>query len=89
MTDLITKLVSILHVKAPHAERYFYEHLGLDAAIAACEQASLSFVVEVERPREDCTYRSSKSRPTVRCWPAPGSPAPSRPAAHLVHAAAN
>ncbi len=106
MTDLITKLVPILHVKDPDAERYFYEHLGLrtsyegpeypgfiavgndhvefglsrrpdadpakagitwqlgvsdaDAAIAACERANLSFVVDVERPREDWTYRVIK-----------------------------
>ncbi len=28
-----------------------------DAAIAACEMSNLSFEVEVERPREDWTYR--------------------------------
>jgi len=28
-----------------------------DAAIAACEQSRLSFEVDVERPREDWTYR--------------------------------
>ncbi len=103
MSDLITKLVPILHVKDPDAERRFYERLGLrttyegpeypgfiavgndhvefglsrqpdaepdvpgitwqlgvsdaDAAIAICEQSGLSFAVEVERPREDWTYR--------------------------------
>jgi len=103
MRDLITKLVPILHVKDPGAERRFYERLGLrttyggpeypdfiaigndhvefglsrrpdayptaagitwqlgvsdaDAAIAACEQSRLSFEVDVERPREDWTYR--------------------------------
>jgi hypothetical protein len=31
-----------------------------DNAIAACEQSSLSFEVEVERPREDWTYRVIK-----------------------------
>ncbi len=31
MSDLITKLVPILHVKDPSAERRFYEHLGLRA----------------------------------------------------------
>lgn len=29
MSDLITKLVPILHVKDPSAERRFYEQLGL------------------------------------------------------------
>jgi catechol 2,3-dioxygenase-like lactoylglutathione lyase family enzyme len=29
MTELITKLVPILHVPDPDAERRFYEHLGL------------------------------------------------------------
>jgi len=29
MSDLITKLVPILHVKDPGAERHFYEQLGL------------------------------------------------------------
>ena len=28
-----------------------------DAAIAACEKSNLSFEVEVERPRDDWTYR--------------------------------
>jgi len=106
MSDLITKLVPILHVKDPSAERRFYEQLGLrttyegpeypgfiavgndavefglsrrpdaapaasgltwqlavsdaDTAIAACEQAGLSFGVTVERPREDWTYRVVK-----------------------------
>ncbi len=106
MSDLITKLVPILHVKDPGAERSFYERLGLrttyegpeypgfiaigndhvefglsrhpnanpgasgitwqlgvsdaDDAIAACEQSSLSFEVELERPREDWTYRVIK-----------------------------
>ena len=106
MSDLITKLVPILHVTDPGAERRFYEQLGLrttyegpeypgfiavgndvvefglsrrpnadpaasgltwqlavsdaDAAIAACEQAGLSFEVTVERPREDWTYRVVK-----------------------------
>ncbi len=101
--DLITKLVPILHVKDPSAERRFYEQLGLhttyegpeypgfiavgndavefglslrpdadpavsgltwqlgvsdaDAAIAACEQADISYEVTVERPREDWAYR--------------------------------
>jgi catechol-2,3-dioxygenase len=108
MSDLITKLVPILHVKDPGTERLFYERLGLrttyegpeypdfiavgndhvefglsrradadpaaagitwqlgvsdaDAAIAACEQSSLSFEVDVERPREDWTYRVIKIR---------------------------
>ena len=31
MADLITKLLPILHVKDPHAERDFYVHLGLRA----------------------------------------------------------
>jgi catechol-2,3-dioxygenase len=106
MSDLITKLVPILHVQDPGAERRFYERLGLrttyegpeypdfiavgndhvefglsrrpdaepavagitwqlgvsdaDAAIAACEQSSLSFEVDVESPREDWTYRVIK-----------------------------
>jgi catechol 2,3-dioxygenase-like lactoylglutathione lyase family enzyme len=29
MSDLITKLVPILHVEDPNAERHFYEQLGL------------------------------------------------------------
>jgi catechol 2,3-dioxygenase-like lactoylglutathione lyase family enzyme len=103
MSDLIMKLVPILHVKDPDAERRFYERLGLrttyegpeypgfisvgndhvefglsrhpdaeptaagmtwqlgvtdaDAAIAACEQLGLSFIVDVQRPREDWIYR--------------------------------
>ena len=106
MSDLITKLVPILHVQDPGAERRFYERLGLrttyegpeypgfiavgndhvefglsrrpdaepavagitwqlgvsdaDAAIAACEQSSLSFEVDVESPRQDWTYRVIK-----------------------------
>jgi predicted enzyme related to lactoylglutathione lyase len=34
----------------------------IDAAIAACEQAGISFEVTVERPREDWTYRVLKLR---------------------------
>jgi hypothetical protein len=106
MSDLITKLVPILHLQDPGAERRFYERLGLrttyegpeypgfiavgndhvefglsrrpdadpavagitwqlgvsdaDAAIAACEQSSLSFEVDIESPREDWTYRVIK-----------------------------
>jgi catechol 2,3-dioxygenase-like lactoylglutathione lyase family enzyme len=106
MSALITKLVPILHVQDPAAERRFYEQLGLrttyegpeypgfiavgndavefglsrrpganpaaagltwqlgisdvDAAIAACERAGVSFEVMVERPRKDWTYRVVK-----------------------------
>jgi hypothetical protein len=106
MSDLITKLVPILHLQDPGAERRFYERLGLrttyegpeypgfiavgndhvefglsrrpdadpavagitwqlgvsdaDAAIAACEQSSLSFEVDIESPREDWSYRVIK-----------------------------
>lgn len=108
MDDLVTKLLPILHVRDPGAERRFYERLGLrttyegpeypdfiavgndavefglsrrpdsdpapsaftwqlgvrdvDAAIAACTEAGLSFEVAVERPREDWTYRVVKVR---------------------------
>lgn len=108
MSDLITKLLPILHVRDPGAERSFYEQLGLrttyegpeypdfiavgndvvefglsrhsdadpaapgftwqlgvrdvDAAIAACASLGLRFEVEVERPREDWTYRIVKVR---------------------------
>jgi catechol 2,3-dioxygenase-like lactoylglutathione lyase family enzyme len=108
MTDLITKLLPILHVPDPDAERRFYERLGLhttyegpeypgfiavgnhgvefglsrrpgadpahpgftwqlgvrdaDAAIAACQEAALSFEVTQERPREDWSYRIVKLR---------------------------
>jgi catechol 2,3-dioxygenase-like lactoylglutathione lyase family enzyme len=108
MSDLITKLVPILHLEDPDAERRFYERLGLrttyegpeypgfiaigndavefglsrrpgadpaaagltwqlgvsdvDAVIAACEQAGLSFEVSTERPREDWSYRIVKVR---------------------------
>jgi predicted enzyme related to lactoylglutathione lyase len=34
----------------------------IDAAIAACQDAGLSFEVTVERPREDWTYRVLKLR---------------------------
>jgi catechol 2,3-dioxygenase-like lactoylglutathione lyase family enzyme len=108
MSDLITRLVPILHVEDPDAERRFYEQLGLrttyegpeypgfiavgndsvefglsrraganaarsavtwqlgvddvDAAISACEQGGFRFMVIVERPREDWTYRVVKVR---------------------------
>jgi catechol 2,3-dioxygenase-like lactoylglutathione lyase family enzyme len=108
MSDLITKLVPILHVEDPDAERRFYEQLGLrttyegpeypgfiavgndsvefglsrraganaatsavtwqlgvddvDAAISACEHGGFRFMVIVERPREDWTYRVIKVR---------------------------
>jgi hypothetical protein len=108
MTDLITRLLPILHVPDPDAERRFYERLGLrttyegpeypgfiavgndavefglsrrqgadpahpgftwqlgvrdvDAAIAACQEAELSFEVTEERPREDWSYRIVKLR---------------------------
>jgi hypothetical protein len=108
MDDLVTKLLPILHVRDPGAERRFYERLGLrttyegpeypdfiavgndavefglsrrpdsdpapsaftwqlgvrdvDAAIAACTEAGLSFEVAVERPREDWAYRVVKVR---------------------------
>jgi catechol 2,3-dioxygenase-like lactoylglutathione lyase family enzyme len=108
MSDLITKLVPILHVEDPDAERRFYEQLGLrttyegpeypgfiavgndsvefglsrraganaatsavtwqlgisdvDAAIRVCEQGGFRFMVIVERPREDWTYRVVKVR---------------------------
>ena len=127
MTDLITKLLPILHVRDPDAERSFYEQLGLrttyegpeypdfiavgndviefglsrrpdadpaapgftwqlgvrdvDVAIAACSASGLRFEVEVERPREDWTYR------IVKVWSPNGievlleeqAPAPSSP----------
>jgi hypothetical protein len=108
MADLITKLVPILHVPDPGAERRFYEQLGLrttyegpeypdfiavgndavefglsrrpaaglaastltwqlgvsdvDAAIAACQRAGVSFEVITERPRADWSYRVLKVR---------------------------
>jgi catechol 2,3-dioxygenase-like lactoylglutathione lyase family enzyme len=108
MSDLITRLVPILHVEDPDAERRFYEQLGLrttyegpeypgfiavgndsvefglsrraganaatsavtwqlgvsdvDAAIRACEQCGFRFMVIVERPRADWTYRVVKVR---------------------------
>jgi catechol 2,3-dioxygenase-like lactoylglutathione lyase family enzyme len=108
MSDLITRLVPILHVEDPDAERRFYERLGLrttyegpeypgfiavgndsvefglsrraganattpavtwqlgvsdvDAAISACEQGGFRFMVILERPREDWTYRVVKVR---------------------------
>jgi catechol 2,3-dioxygenase-like lactoylglutathione lyase family enzyme len=108
MAGLITKLLPILHVPDPDAERHFYERLGLrttyegpqypgfiaggndavefglsrspgavppapaftwqlgvrdvQAAIAACQAAELSFEVTEERPGEDWSYRVVKLR---------------------------
>ena len=42
MSDLITKLVPILHVKDPSVERRFYEQLGLCTTYEGPEYPGLS-----------------------------------------------
>ncbi len=42
MSDLITKLVPILHVEDPDAERRFYEQLGLRTTYEGPEYRALS-----------------------------------------------
>lgn len=63
MSDLITKMVPILHVEDPDAERRFYEQLGLRTTYDGPEYPGFIAVgndaveVAVERPHEDWTYR--------------------------------
>jgi hypothetical protein len=67
MADLITKLLPILHVKDPDAERRFYEQLGLRTTYEGPEYPGFIAVgndaVEfglTRRPHPACTreYRS-------------------------------
>ena len=68
MSDLITKMVPILHVEDPDAERRFYEQLGLRTTYDGPEYPGFIAVgnddveVAVERPHEDWAYRIVKVR---------------------------